>query len=223
MAEQASWVHPVELFVRCASDRGDSESWSEFLRRYAAKIKYFIRGTLRQDMGPITDPNAAVTGIQESDLFQNTILRLVENDCAVMKKFSGTTEDELMAYLAVISRSVVRDALRWQKASKRQGTVDEREESSFSERLAEHLGFDRVLVSEIRSLIQQAILSSSPETFSRDRLVFDLHFLHGLSTRQIAECKGINMSKAGVEKLLNRLLDRVRGLASGENSEAAQP
>lgn len=223
LTEQTSWIDPVELFLCCASDRGDSESWSEFLRRYAVKIKYFVRGTLRQDLGPITDPNAAVTGIQESDLFQNTILRLIDNDCAAMRKFSGTTEDELLAYLAVISRSVVRDALRWQKASKRQGAVDERDGSSFSEGLAGHLGFDRVLVREIRSLTQQAISSSSPQTSSRDRLVFNLHFFHGLSPKQIAECKGIKLTKGGVEKLLNRLLDRVRGLASGEKAEATQP
>ena len=221
LTERESWIDPVKLFSRCASDREDSESWSEFLRRYGAKIKYFIRGTLRQDLGSGTDPDTSVMGIQESDLFQSAILRLVDRDCAVMKKFSGTTEDELLAYLAVITRSVVRDELRRRKASKRQGDLDERERSA--EGLADHLGFDHVLLSEIHSLSRRAIASSSPETFSRDRLVFELHFQKGLSPQQIADCKGINLTKGGVEKVLNRVLDRVRVLASDEKREAMQP
>jgi RNA polymerase sigma factor (sigma-70 family) len=215
----------VELFLRCASDRGDSESWSEFLQRYGTKIKQFIRGTLRQDFGSAVDMNGSVLGVHETDLFQNTILRLVDNDCAVMKRFSGTSESELMAYLAVISRCVVRDTMRWHKASKRQAVVEEFGKSE--EDPAHHPdpqtgnpGFDRVLVREVLSLACQAIASSYPETSSRDQLVFDLHFSHGLTPRQIAECKGVNLSKGGVEKLLNRVVDRVRALASAGKPEA---
>ncbi len=222
--DNKSPVDPVGLFLRCAGDRCNTEYWSEFLQRYGCKIKQFIRGTLRQDFGSSVDATGSVLGVHESDLFQNTILRLVDNDCAAMKKFSGTCEGELLAYLAVISRCVVRDTMRWHKASKRQAVVEElgkcdegviRPDSPPGKS-----GFDRVLVLEVLSLARQAIASSCPETSSRDQLVFDLHFTQGLTPRQIAECKGINLSKGGVEKLLSRVVDRVRALASAGKPEA---
>ena len=217
-------VDPVELFLCCARDRGDSEHWSEFLQRYGGKIKQFIRGTLRQDFGSSVDRNGSVLGVHESDLFQNTILRLVDNDCAAMKKFSGATEGELLAYLAVISRCVVRDTMRWHKASKRQAVLEELDKcdegTSRPHSLPGKSGFDRVLVHEVLSLATQAIASSFPETSKRDQLVFDLHFSQGLTSRQIAECKGINLSKGGVEKLLSRVVDRVRAVASAGKPEA---
>ena len=114
-------IDAVGLFRVCAADRENSEAWSEFLRRYSGKIKLFIRGTLRHVFGYLADPRGSSASIlyQERDLFQNAIIRLVENDCAVMKKFSGESENELLAYLAVICRSSVLDCLRRNKAYKR--------------------------------------------------------------------------------------------------------
>jgi DNA-directed RNA polymerase specialized sigma24 family protein len=116
-SERSARLRPVELFSRCAADRTDTAVWSEFLRRYVQKIRYFIRGTLRRTFGTESDPGVfSVRGaVQENDLLQNVIVRLVENDCAAMKRFTGTTEDELLAYLAVIARSVVIDTLRRQR------------------------------------------------------------------------------------------------------------
>jgi RNA polymerase sigma factor (sigma-70 family) len=216
---------PVDLFHRCASDRDDSEAWSELLRRYAAKIKYFIRGTLLRDQGS-ADCGYSTTraDVQENDLFQNTILRLVENDCAVMKRFSGSQEQELLAYLAVISRSVVRDTLRSQAAVKRHpGTrLDVAiSRTAASSEPTRRWGSERhVLIGEVMGLTEQTIRSFSGEESSRDRLVFELHFVQGLSFQQISECRGIHLSKAGVEKLVNRLVDRVRSLATTGKSEA---
>ena len=110
-------IETVELVSLCAQDTGNSALWSELLRRITPKIKTFIRGTLRQNRGGSFGPSDAPLlsgGFQESDLFQNTIVRLVQNDCAVMRRFSGITEEEFMAYLAVITRSVVSDFLRRQ-------------------------------------------------------------------------------------------------------------
>jgi DNA-directed RNA polymerase specialized sigma24 family protein len=124
-SDKLNGLDPVDLFQICASNRENSEAWSEFLRRYAVKLKFFIRGTLRQVLGHSGDPGFSITssGIQELDLFQNAIVRLVENDCAAMKRFSGTSENELLAYLAVICRSTVLDTLRRNNALKRRSPV----------------------------------------------------------------------------------------------------
>lgn len=214
-------LDPIELFGICADDRQNSDAWREFLHRYTAKLKYFINGTLRQVFG--SSPSH-LSSIQESDLFQNAIVRLVENDCAAMKRFSGTSESDLLAYLAVICRSSVLDTLRRNNALKRKHTATECDEATLVS--ADYRGrtnyseFERdILVGEIVSLTRHTIDSHSGQVSNRDHLVFKLHFFDGLSYSQIAGCKGINLSKAGVEKLLKRLVDRIQTLASPGKSE----
>ncbi len=213
---------PVELFLLCAADRENAALWSEFLGRYACKIKYFIRGTLRRNFGAEPEPGADTVrgGIQESDLLQNTILRLVENDCAAMKRFSGATEGELLAYLAVISRSVVMDAMRRHRTFSRDVAApvvppgDHPVDGFDAREIADRSDLEREFLGrELASLTQRTLKNLSGPAFSRDRLVVDLYFSHGLSFQQIAQCKGINLSKGGVEKVLNRLVTRVRTLA----------
>jgi RNA polymerase sigma factor (sigma-70 family) len=217
-------LDPIQLFQVCAADRENSDAWCEFLRRYGTKLKYFIQGTLRQTFGYSANQHETNGGIQDSDLFQNAIMRLVENNCAAMKRFSGTSENELLAYLAVICRSSVLDTLRRSNALKRRHTAPEGDESvlasAASRRFTDTLDFERaILLGEIVSITQSTIQSHSGDVSSRDRLVFKLHFFAGLSYSQIARCKGINLSKAGVEKLLKRLLGRVQILASSGKSE----
>jgi RNA polymerase sigma factor (sigma-70 family) len=221
---------PIELFRICAGDRKDSDAWSEFLRRYTAKLKHFIRGTLRQAAGYASDRNNSIAsgGIQESDLFQIVIVRLVENDCAVMSRFSGASENDLLAYLAVICRSSVLDTLRRNNALKRRTSVIEVKEffenSTGSRQPKDHSGFERiVLAHELISLFTNTLKLYSGQVSDRDRLVFELHFFDGLSYSQISQCKGINLSKAGVEKLLRRLVDRIQDLAApGRTQETLQ-
>lgn len=216
----------VELLQICAADRQNSGAWSEFLRRYSGKIKFFISGTLRKyPPSYVGGPDfTASHGIQESDLFQNVIIRLVENDCAVMKKFSGKTEGDLLAYLAVICRSSVLDSLRRNSACKRRPANPAVRESFLAsigfQNPAIPPEFERdILVNELAALARKTITSHSGHVSGRDQLIFDLHFFDGLSCSQIAQCRGIKLSKAGVEKLLKRLVGRVQDLASPGKSE----
>jgi RNA polymerase sigma factor (sigma-70 family) len=217
---------PIELFHLCAADKNNPEAWTEFLRRYAVKLKYFIAGTLRQ-YGKSSSGSGSVLsgGHEESDLFQNAIIRLVENDCSAMKRFSGTEESELLAYLAVICRSSVLDSLRRDRAARRgfgQESGDEVELNSLPNPApANSSEFERrVLIREILDLTQHTIESRPNPLSERDRLIFDLHFFQGLSFSQISQCSGIKLSKSGVEKLLGRLISRVQVLASaGKSSE----
>jgi RNA polymerase sigma factor (sigma-70 family) len=223
-------LDPIELFRLCAADRENSEVWYEFLRRYTIKLKQFIGGTLRQVGGGAIGQNQSMTQgcTQESDLFQNAIVRLVENDCAAMKRFSGTCEGDLLAYLAVICRSVVLDSLRRESSIQRRHAAAAREEAitnlTYSRRFMDHSGFEReILGRELISLIRRTIKSNSGHVSDRDQLVFDLRFVDGLSFAEIARCRGINLSKSGVERVLKRLVDRVQVMAaSGKPEESVQ-
>ena len=217
----------IELMSLCAECPEDSALWTEFLRRFAAKIKCFIRGTLRQSTG--SEPRSAGFAMdsrttQEADLFQNTILKLVENKCAVLRRFSGKAEDELMAYLAVIARSVVRDHLRRVRAQKRGPWLVPTVSSEDSEQTGQ-LGSTKrewqnslergILARELEQVSMETIRSHSGDP-DRDRLIFQLYFKDGLSTAQIAACEGVRLSKTGIEKTLNRLKDRVRTAVGAE-------
>ncbi|MBN1568798.1 MAG: sigma-70 family RNA polymerase sigma factor [Acidobacteria bacterium] len=219
-------IDPIELFLRCAVNCEDSNAWYEFLRRYSAKLKYFVRCTLLQATGCSSCQSNSITStsLQEGDLFQNVIVRLVENDCAAMRRFSGASERELIAYMAVICRSTVMDTLRRSNALKRRTSAmniaESIENSADSPWYKSREGFEReILAHELVSLFARTIESHSGQVSDRDQLVFELHFLDGLSYNQIAQCKGINLSRSGVEKLLKRLVDRVQNLASSGRSE----
>jgi RNA polymerase sigma factor (sigma-70 family) len=225
--EQLPFLDPIKLFHLCAEERENAHVWTEFLNRYSDKLKQFIYGALRQFIGSSIGCNGSFdyAGIQE-DLFQNTIIRLVENNCAAMRRFSGGSEKELLAYLAVICRSSVLDSLRHNNALKRKSASREKDQliadGHNHQHQANHMKYEReILGRELMSLTRESIDSNSGPVSGRDHLVFKLHFFDGLSYNQIAQCEGINLSKAGVEKLLKRLVGRVQDLVLPGKGEGA--
>lgn len=225
------FIDTLELLSLCAEDTGNSAVWTEFLRRFTPKIKEFIRGTVRQslrDSSFLTEESTLSGGFQESDLFQNTIVKLVENDCAALRRFTGRSEQEFLAYLAVISRSIVRDSLRRQRALKRPATqCDFTSDSPIrsSLRAGERIGRDSalergVLAREVKELSLRALTGLEGRLCARDLLIFELYFFHDLSVSQVSQCQGIDLTKAGVQKVLDRLKDHVRSAADKGLSRA---
>jgi DNA-directed RNA polymerase specialized sigma24 family protein len=209
----------------CAKDRQDFSLWSEFLRRVTPKIKCFIRGSLRPfQSGSMTASHGSAIrgGGLENDLLQNTLLRLVGNDCAAMKRFAGRTENEVFAYLAVITRSVVRDCLRMESAQRRPPGRSAVEFSAITingpnaeTRAVQHPAAEReILLHEVKELSQQALRCTAKKFAARDSLIFQLCFHDGLSPNQIAQCEGVRLTKTGVEKVLGRLTQHLRRAAS---------
>ena len=211
------------LIAACARDRANAALWVEFLRRYAPRIKLFIRGVRRLSMtGSSLSSGMASGGMQESDLFQSTILRLVEQDCAAMKRFSGKSEAEWLAYLAVITRSVLRDEQRRQRRAKRtrsevagEFSSREKEMSPFLKAGSDQVAMERKLLArEIRDLSEQTIQGLDKEYSARNLLIFQLYFNQDLSAEQIAGCQGVNLSRTGVAKVIDQLKVRIRSVVS---------
>ena len=216
-------LEAVRLFHLCAHDKTDFALWTELLRRFTPRIKTFIRGTLRQtakESAVFSRSSLYAAGSHESDLFQNTILRLVENGCAAMKRFTGTNEEQLIAYLAVITRSVVRDYMRRDRALKRPTLVHA---SSDSVPSSIQIDPDRSRETSEREILVRELKELSKHFTARDRLIFELYFYQDLTTSQIACCQGVELSKTGVEKVLNRLKDRVRSAAEIGTHETSLP
>ena len=144
-----------------------------------------------------------------------------------MKRFDGDKEAQVFAYLAVITRSVVRDCQRKELAQRRsfgrsavylsvlkvglpgarRGAIERQEAEK------------ELLSREIMELCEQTLQRPARQSAMRDKMIFQLYFSDGLSAKQIAECEGIRLSKAGVEKVLEQLKERVRRAASVGVSE----
>jgi RNA polymerase sigma factor (sigma-70 family) len=226
-----SSIDSISLTSLCAAKPDNSELWTEFLRRFTPKIKIFIRGILRQSTGAgvnFADRGVSFSTSHESDLLQNTIVRLVQNGCAALKRFSGTKESELLAYLAVIARSVVRDFHRHHSAGRRfhwaaqvpSAYGESNEIPAYVRETTVRDSVEReILAHEVEKLSLQIIKNNSDEP-DRDKLIFQLFFFDGLSMDQIAACKGVGLSKTGVEKTLNRIKNRVRSAVSVHSVEA---
>jgi DNA-directed RNA polymerase specialized sigma24 family protein len=130
------------------------------------------------------------TAFEEGDLFQDVIVHLVEDDCAVMKAFSGATEPEWLAYLAVTTRSVVCDLLRRQARKNLSGNAISFAKAWWeaqSHKRNQYLGIDaNVLAGEVRAICERTIRNLAGKHVERDILIFDLYFFHDLSIAQIA-------------------------------------
>ena len=225
-----SQIDSLTLISLCANNPTHHGLWSEFLARFGGRIRFYIRRTLQSDAGVahLAGPFAGLPMKGEADLLQETILRLVEDDCGALKRFTGASEENLFAYFAVIARSVVCDYLRRQRALKRPRwrstddlvTLEEQWAYRPKRGRAEHAPEQTVLARELEVLSLQTIRNHSGENADRDRLLFELYFYEGLSFGQISKCKGINLTRAGVEKALNRVKDIVRSAAAVTSIEA---
>src|SRR5437773_6337620 len=216
----------TELVLLCARDTGNERIWAEFLRRFAPVIRFFVWRTLRNlRHGSLIPRESLILGIDvENDLFQDTMLRLVNRDCAVMKRFTGAPEEEFVAYLAVIAESVVRDSLRRRVAQKRPNEHRRNHsdgldlENSKGARLEEPVAERRLLAKEVWNISLRIIKNMSGSLYARDRRIFELYFSKGLSVHSIARLKTIELSKTAVEKVLSRVKNRVRAAIAAKGS-----
>lgn len=208
----------AELISACARDRENPDLWMEFLHRYSHKIRQFVDRTCRAGAAIRSGKSYSfMVALGNSDLIQNTLLRLLENDCALMRRFVGTTEDEWITYLAVITRSVVRNSML-QDRRRRRGDSAGAQALPYlgsatlggQQRTTGYLEADhRLLASEVINLCERTIRTLAGKHACRDLLIIRLLLSHGLSINQIAKCQGVNLSRKGVQKVINRLLDRV--------------
>jgi RNA polymerase sigma factor (sigma-70 family) len=224
-------VDTVELLRLCVADREAQPTWTELLRRILPRLSIIIRRAIVQSglSAAVSASRTLQCGLQESDLTQQVVMRLVTGDCELLRRFSGQTEDDLFAYLAVVSRSVVRDCLRRMGARKRgpvcaaeprldrAGYTRPHPGPSGSDQKVEHL----VLARELAEIGARVLEDSAPHLALRDQLIFQLYFFHGLTMEEIAGCRGVNLSVAGVDKVLTRLTERIKAAATASRPEVA--
>ena len=194
----------AELVRQCARDLQNEELWQQFYARYKRKILLYLLRAFRM-VGGHSDEFLRFA----DDWLQEVFTKLVQNEGHVIRSFRGTTEVSVNAFLASIALSIVVDQLRSQSALRRRAQVvplDQLQDVS-SPWVDPVARFSALLeLIDVEKALRTDEESKNPE---RDLLIFKLHFVEGLSAREIASIPGLKLTTSGSEKVLSRVRNRL--------------
>lgn len=199
-----------DLVRECGQKLTDPTLWRQFQERFQGLVfKYVMRSLY---IRRISDDVAGIV----PDLVQEVYVRLVQNDGRVLRSFKGATEFSVRAFLARVSASVVQDYQRQIATDKRSGQVvpidyakaaeisrkkwadtPESESSSLNSILA-WIDVERVVAGD-----------SDRKNARRNALIFQLHYINGFESGEIAHFPGFGLTKSGVQAILARLRKRI--------------
>ncbi len=181
------------LFQACA-DRSDPRAWEEFVRRYGA---LFERTAYRfaQTRGN--------TGRELlNDLVQECYLRLCADKARALRVFRPTRPDSEFGYLKVIATHAAVDFFRRRTRERFNISLDQTSEPE------DNTDLDReILLHEVEECLLH--ITEGPER-DRDRVVFRLYYIQGLTAKDISQIPSLGLKCDGVESLLGRLRQALR-------------
>ncbi len=186
-----------ELAQVCANS-ADAAEWEEFLRRTTPLASLVVSRIARLWV-------TASTPAMIDDIVQEVFLKLCEQERRILREFTPRGEDSFLGLLRIVAASVANDYFRRLRSTKRGGKVvitglawefvpgDTNGGAKRMQKL--------VLLSQLDQLLRGA-----PEDVSeRDRNLFWLYYLQGLTAVEIASLPGIALSAKGVESALRRI------------------
>jgi RNA polymerase sigma-70 factor, ECF subfamily len=191
-----------ELIAECATT-SHAAAWQEFVRRFQPLIAGVVARTASRWV--------AVTSALVDDLVQETYLKLCTEEFRRLRDFVSWHEDAIYGYLKAIAYTVTLDHFKVHYAVKR------------GARLQNDSDFDASLRIEGRkSSVESDILLRELEEMAgqlaeeeRDRLIFQLYYRQGFTTKKIACIPAIGLSQKGVESSLHRLTERLKKRVAG--------
>jgi RNA polymerase sigma factor (sigma-70 family) len=222
--KEAKGLSNRDLIDRLVAADPEDSIWPEFVARFQNRIRLAVlrcfQAESRRNPGLDTGlPQDAVV-----DLTQEVFVKLLESDRRALSRFRGRSEHSIYTYLNTISVNLVRDhfkKLRAQKTPRASASLSnviqpasEGGGPSYHEALmSDGPGPERfVASSELRARMAAAVAEAAPRSSSapRDRLVFRLYFIEGLTVGEIARIGSIGLSTSGVEKCVRRIRDALR-------------
>jgi RNA polymerase sigma factor (sigma-70 family) len=189
----------ADLLRECGRKVTDVALWEALQDRFHRQITTYVLRTIRIHHGK-ADADVA------SDLVQEVYLRLLEDKGRLMTSFRGETEFAVLAFLGRISMGVVTDFFRSQQAGKRMPaeiiSLDQ------ARRLENENRADDVDVTSILSWIDVSrLMESEPDrrNATRNVLIFKLHYVEGLTVREISQYRSFNLTETAIEVILKNL------------------
>jgi RNA polymerase sigma factor (sigma-70 family) len=219
MAVNLSDLSNRALLSRLVKAGPDDGAWLEFITRFQPRIRQLAYRAYATEASRYSGVDASRPGEVIEDLTQDVFIRLIGAERRALAAFRGLNENSFYTYLQTIALNLVRDhfkRLRAQRRPPRATSLDEplrttdgpAESSTLGDYLPsaapnpEEVVETRELQSRLSSVVAKSTLGSIS---TRDRLIFRLYFIQGLTVDEIQEYKGIRLTKSGVEKRVRRI------------------
>ena len=200
-----------DLVRECGERLTDRELWLQFQARFQGLIFIYVMRSLR-----LSHIEEDVSGIVP-DLTQDVYLKLVQHDGRVLRSFKGATEFSVRSFLGKVAESVVRDYQRSTMTDKRGAPVIPidyvRAAESSGQKSADSSEFDSSQMSSILSWIDmERVVEGEPDQKNarRNALIFQLHYINGFESGEIANFPGFGLTKSGVQAILARLRQKIQ-------------
>jgi RNA polymerase sigma-70 factor (ECF subfamily) len=191
---------PVNELARVCAHSTDTMEWAELLGQCAP-----IAGVVAARVARIwrRDPASSVV----DDIVQEVFLKLCDQERRILREFKPQGENSFFALLRVVTASVANDYFRRQYSEKRGGRVITMVldgEPAGVVPVGGGIGNNMeraVLFSEL----DHKLRSAPGSTAERDRIIFWLYYLQGLTAEEISGLPAADLSAKGVESALRRI------------------
>ena len=196
---------PVNELAKACAHSTEAAEWDSFLRRCAPVAATVAARIARLWAGTAT-PSIV------DDIVQEIFLKLCERERRILRDFTPRGEDSFLGLLRVVSASVANDYFRRQRSEKRGGKVvtigleDTLAPIIQPLRAGDAAANRSVLFAELDELLR----SAGGPTSERDRTLFWLYYLQGLTADEIAQLPGSGLTAKGVESALRRVAGWLR-------------
>jgi RNA polymerase sigma-70 factor (ECF subfamily) len=196
----------INDLARACAHSADASEWEEFLRLATPLASLVAVRVCRLWTG--ASPPALV-----DDIVQEIFLRLCEQERRILRDFEPRGEDSFFGLLRIVSASVANDYFRRISSVKRGGKAVT---TSFDDEVPPSDGDGSREAARIsRSALLAELdrkLGSAPEIIGkRDRAIYWLYYLQGLTAEEIARVPGSGLTAKGVESALRRVTIWLRG------------
>lgn len=219
-----------DLVGRLVTAGPEDPAWFEFVSRFQQRIRRvayraYVSEAARHPGLDVSSPIEAT-----DDLTQEVFVRLINDERRALAHFRGLNEHSIHSYLQTIAVNLVRDhfkALRAQRKLPAPASISEplrtadgpMDAVTLGDRLPSFVpGPEQAAESrELRKKISEAVDRAAGRNASnRDRLIFRLYFIEGLTIQQIATIRPVGLSPSGIEKRLRRIRSELKNLLAEE-------
>jgi len=201
-----------ELAEAC-SRSADAAEWEEFLERCTPVAALVASRVARLWTG--TAPPSVV-----DDLVQDAFLKLCAQERRILREFKPHNEDSFHGLLRVVTASVANDYFRRMSSEKRGGKVVTLALDSDVRAAAGRAQSTQRMV--LFSELDRILRSASGVSAERDRTIFWLYYLQGLTAEEIAALPGLDLKAKGVESALRRVSGWLRNEIARRSPDACQ-
>ena len=204
----------VNDLAKACAHSADAAEWGEFLRRCTPLASLVALRVSRMWV-------SAASPATVEDIVQEVFLKLCEQERRILRDFEPRGEDSFLGLLRMVSASVANDYFRRQYSEKRGGkvvTMPLVEEAASLPAASDHQPA-QMQRSVLHAQLDQKLRSAPEVIGERDRALFWLYYLQGLTAEEIARLSGAGLTAKGVESALRRVAKWLRGEVERQKPE----